>query len=205
MVTVIDYGLGNLFSVARALEMVGAEVVISSKPSDVHSAERLVLPGVGAFGDGMKFLREKKLDTALTEAVIKHQKPFLGICLGLQLLAEEGEEHGKHEGLGWIRGKVRKLSVEAHHLKVPHIGWNNVDIVRPHPLFEGVQGDADFYFVHSYQLECGAAESLIATAQYGESITAVIGHKNIFAAQFHPEKSQDNGLKLLENFLHWHP
>ena len=205
MIVIVDYGLGNLFSVQKAFEMLGAEVKVSGAAEDICAADRIVLPGVGAFGDGMDFLREKGLDSALTEEVMGKKKPFLGICLGLQFLAETGEEHGEHTGLGWIKGRIRKLDVEKQGLKIPHIGWNDLTMVRKSPLFAGINPVADFYFVHSYQLDCGDPADLVATATYGETITAAIQHGNIFATQFHPEKSQDNGLKLLENFIRWKP
>lgn len=201
MVTVIDYGLGNIFSVVKAFEMIGADVQVSNTIEDIRNADHLVLPGVGAFANGMQFLRGKGLDTVLTEEVVHNKKPFLGICLGLQLLAETGEEHGEHKGLGWIPGTVRKLDTNNQNLKIPHVGWNNLEIVRDNPLFTDISTDADFYFVHSYQLDCANAIDQIATTTYGETITAAIWHENIFATQFHPEKSQDSGLKLLENFL----
>lgn len=205
MVVVIDYGLGNLFSVSKAFERVGAEVVISSNPEDIRQADRIVLPGVGAFGDGMHYLRSKGIDKALTVAVIEKQKPFLGICLGMQLLADIGHEYGEYKGLGWISGFVRKLDVEKLGLKIPHIGWNDIQIVRNSPLFRGLPAVSDFYFVHSYQLTCQEATDIVAVADYGEQITAAIQRKNIFATQFHPEKSQDNGLTLIENFMNWQP
>ncbi len=205
MVIIVDYGLGNLFSVAKALQVIGADVLISDKPADLLQADHLILPGVGAFGDGMKNLRKNGLDIALTTAVIKNKKPFLGICLGLQLLAEKGFEYGEHNGLGWIKGQVRKLAVEPMGLKVPHIGWNEVEIIRDSPLFKGIKPKSEFYFVHSFAMDCAVPEDKIATAFYGEHITAAIQHDNIFATQFHPEKSQDNGLKILKNFLTWNP
>ena len=205
MIVIVDYGLGNLFSVQKALEMVGADVKISGRAEDIRTAERIILPGVGAFADGMNYLRAKGLDTVLTEEVMGKKKPFLGICLGLQFLAEVGEEYGEHKGLGWIKGRVRKLNVEHLGLKIPHIGWNDLEYIRPSPLFAGVNPGADFYFVHSYHLDVGDPADLVATATYGEKITAAIQRGNIFATQFHPEKSQDNGLKLLENFLSWKP
>jgi glutamine amidotransferase len=205
MVVVVDYGLGNLFSVAKAFEMLTAPVKISGEAEDIRAADRIVLPGIGAFGDGMKYLRASGLDRVLEEEVMGKKKPFLGICLGLQLLAEAGEEHGEHRGFGWIKGRVRKLRVEEFGLKVPHIGWNDLSVIRPHPLFAGVKPDADFYFVHSFQLDCGDPEDLAATATYGEQVTAAIHRGNIVATQFHPEKSQESGLKLLENFLSWNP
>ena len=205
MIVIVDYGLGNLFSVQKAFEILGAPVKISGTAEDIHTAERIVLPGVGAFGDGMEFLRTKGLDRALTEEVIGKKKPFLGICLGLQFLAETGEEHGEHRGLGWIKGRVRKLAAEKQGLKIPHIGWNELTMVRASPMFTGINPDADFYFVHSFQLQCADPTDLVATATYGEKITAAVERGNIFATQFHPEKSQDNGLKLLQNFIQWNP
>ena len=138
MIVIVDYGLGNLFSVQKAFEILGAPVKISGTAEDIHTAERIVLPGVGAFGDGMEFLRTKGLDRALTEEVIGKKKPFLGICLGLQFLAETGEEHGEHRGLGWIKGRVRKLAAEKQGLKIPHIGWNELTMVRASPMFTGI-------------------------------------------------------------------
>lgn len=205
MVVIIDYGLGNLFSVAKAFQRIGAEARISGDPEDLRQAERLVLPGVGAFGDGMENLRAKGLIEALKTEVLENKKPFLGICLGLQLLAEKGYEYGEHGGLGFVRGDVRKLKVESFGLKVPHIGWNEVEIVREHSLFAGFKPKSEFYFLHSYQLDCGDGIDRAATAEYGETITAAIARDNMFATQFHPEKSQEAGLKLLENFIHWNP
>ena len=205
MIAIVDYGLGNLFSVNKAFEMIGAEARVTSDFAMIRSADRIVSPGVGAFGDGMKFLRDKSIAAALNDAVIKNHKPFLGICLGLQLLADMGEEFGDHQGLGWIHGHVRKLNVEMQGLKIPHIGWNSVHAHSDDPLFRGIKADADFYFVHSYQLICRDAADLAATTEYGEPITAAVRRGNIFATQFHPEKSQDHGLKLLENFVAWNP
>ncbi len=205
MIVIVDYGLGNLFSVQKAFEMLGAPVKVSGDPADVHTADRIVLPGVGAFGDGMDYLRAKGLDRALTAEVMGKKKPFLGICLGLQLLAEIGEEYGEHQGFGWMKGRVRKLDVEKLGLKIPHIGWNELTMTRECPLFAGIPKDADFYFVHSYQLDCGDTSDLVATATYGETVTAAVQRENIAATQFHPEKSQDNGLKLLENWIAWNP
>jgi glutamine amidotransferase len=204
MIVVVDYGLGNLFSVAKAFEMIGAEVMISADPIEIGKAERLVLPGVGAFGDGMDYLSEKGLDKVLTHEVLINKKPFLGICLGMQLLGNIGFEYGEHKGLSLVRGNVRKLEVEEG-TKIPHVGWNDVSITKKSPLFEGIKQGADFYFVHSYQLICDDQDDVVATTFYGESVTAAIQKENIFATQFHPEKSQDVGLKLMENFVNWNP
>lgn len=205
MVVIVDYNLGNLFSVAKAFEMLGAAVKVSGEIADIERADRLVLPGIGAFNDGMTYLRAKGLDVALTNEVLKKRKPFLGICLGMQLLAPVGFEFGEHPGLGWIDGSARKLDAEKLGLKVPHIGWNDVAVVGDSVLFKEIKPNADFYFVHSYQLIPADQSLITATAQYGGTITAAIERGNIFATQFHPEKSQDNGLKLLENFLAWNP
>ena len=205
MIAIVDYGLGNLFSVKKAFEAIGADAVVTSEPDVIRTAGRVVLPGVGAFADGMKFLKERGLDEALHDVVMQQRKPFLGICLGLQLLAETGEEYGNHTGLGWIRGHVRKLNVESTRLKVPHIGWNNVTMAGDSSLFRGIRSQADFYFVHSYQLECTDPSDVAATTEYGETVTAAILRGNIFATQFHPEKSQDHGLQLLRNFVAWQP
>jgi glutamine amidotransferase len=205
MIAIVDYGLGNLYSVKKAFEALGAPATITSDPADVRHAERVVLPGIGAFADGMRLLKERGLDKALQESVIIEKKPFLGICLGLQLLADSGEEYGHNKGLGWIGGTVRALDATSGHLKVPHIGWNNVTVLRETPLFKGVKSNADFYFVHSFQLECTDASDVLATTEYGQTITAAVVRNNIFATQFHPEKSQDHGLQLLRNFIAWQP
>ena len=205
MIAIVDYGLGNLFSVHKAFEFLGAHAKITSDPDDIHAADRIVLPGVGAFDHGMVNLKEKGLDKALEDVVRKDKNPFLGICLGLQLLADEGEENGVHPGFGWITGRVTKIKAEASGLKAPHIGWNNVARLRESPLFKGIKPDADFYFVHSYQLHYTDEDDLLATTEYGEIVTAAIMRGNIFATQFHPEKSQEHGLKLLENFINWEP
>jgi glutamine amidotransferase len=203
MIIIVDYGLGNLFSVAKAFDAVGASARVSSDPRDLAQASHIVLPGVGAFGQGMHNLETAGLRAALDEEVMGKRKPFLGICLGLQLLGERGYEYGEHAGLGWIAGEVRKLEVESMGLKTPHIGWNNLDIKKESRLLQNIKPDSDFYFVHSYQLHCARKEDVVATTMYGEEITAIIEHENIFAVQFHPEKSQDAGLKLLENFVQY--
>ncbi len=205
MVVIVDYGLGNLFSVKKAFEHAGADVKITSGAEEIRAADRIVLPGVGAFGDGMEFLRAKGLDRVLTGEILGKKKPFFGICLGLQLLAEKGVEYGDHRGLEWIRGTVVKLTAASQGLKVPHIGWNTVTIARETPLLAGLKEPKDFYFVHSFHLECADESDLVATADYGGPVTAAIQRGNVFATQFHPEKSQENGLKLIENFLRWNP
>lgn len=205
MIVIIDYKLGNLFSVAKSFEMLGEEVKITDDIFTIQKADRIVLPGVGAFGDGMRNLEEKGLTDVLTEEVIKKKKPFLGICLGMQLLADKGYEYGEHVGLGWIPGQVRKIETGSANIKIPHIGWNNLEFSRPSLLFKSVAHGTDFYFLHSFQLVCSNNTDVIATTMYGEIITAAIEHQNIFATQFHPEKSQEGGLTVLNNFLAWKP
>jgi glutamine amidotransferase len=205
MIVIVDYGMGNLRSVAKAIEYLGYEAMISDKVSDLGKADKLILPGVGAFGSAMENIKKLGLENILIEKVINQKTPFLGICLGLQLLGDFGYEHGQHRGLGWIKGIVLKLDVESTGLKIPHVGWNSVSIVKDSALFNGIKDNSDFYFVHSYQLIVSNKDDLAASTEYGGEITAVIHHNNIFATQFHPEKSQENGLKLLDNFINWQP
>ena len=203
MLVIVDYGLGNLLSVAKAFESIGVSVCVSADPKELKEASHIVLPGVGAFPRGMQNLKSEGLRETLEEEVMGNKKPFLGICLGMQLLAEKGYEHEECTGLGWIKGEVKKIDVERQGLKVPHIGWNNLDIKKESRLLKNIKPDTDFYFVHSYQLHCADSKDLVATTTYGEEITAVIERGNISAVQFHPEKSQDAGLTLLENFFQY--
>ncbi len=198
-VALIDYGAGNLHSVRNALAAAGAEgVVVTADPETVRRADRIVLPGVGAFGAAMRQLRVTPgLIEALDEAVLEQARPFLGVCVGMQLMAETGEEHGSHRGLGWLPGTVRAL-VPSADMKVPHMGWNDVRPTRPHPLIEA--GEA--YFLHSFAYE---GEGVIADTDHGGSVTAAIGRDNLAGVQFHPEKSQRYGLALLSRFLTWRP
>ena len=205
MIVVVDYGLGNLFSVKKALEALGAPVTVSSDPDVVLAAERIILPGVGAFGDGMRNLKERKLIPAPCESDLARGIAFFGICLGMQLLAERGTEYGEHNGLGWIGGAVAKVNIADKGLKIPHIGWNQIIFKKEHHIFNGLKPLSDFYFVHSYEFQPSDSQYLLAVSQYGKEITAAVGRKNIVGTQFHPEKSQDNGLKLLENFISWKP
>lgn len=201
MTTVIDYKLGNLFSVAKALELLGEEVLVSGDPNDLRRADRLVLPGVGAFPQGMRNLEGAGLIDVLREEVLVKKKPFLGICLGMQLTAARGFEHEERSGLGWIDGEVRLISAQSANLKVPHIGWNDVSAKEDSRLFRGIRPNSDFYFVHSYALHCAQEADVAAVTHYGEEIVAAVEHENIYAVQFHPEKSQEAGQQLLENFL----
>lgn len=203
MITVIDYGAGNLRSVVNAFESSGRRVRVADEPSALKEAAVLILPGVGAFGDGMEGLRKRDLVDALTDEVVGKGKPFLGICLGMQFLASEGLEHGRHAGLGWIGGTVRRIAPTDKKFKVPHIGWNDVRIVRQSGLFEGLEEAPVFYFVHSYYLapEDGVTDAITSTCWHGVTMAATVERGNIFGVQFHPEKSQKAGLTLLENFL----
>lgn len=202
MIVVVDYGAGNLRSVVNALESLGRGVSIADSPEPLRQATAIVLPGVGAFSDGMEGLRKRDLVEPLTEAVMGRRVPYLGICLGLQFLAREGLENGRHEGLGWLPGVVRRIEPPDARFKVPHIGWNDVQIRRRGVLLEGVEDPAVFYFLHGYHLDPGDADDAVtSTCFHGVTMAATLEHDNIFAAQFHPEKSQHAGLQLLENFL----
>ncbi|HEY8017342.1 MAG TPA: imidazole glycerol phosphate synthase subunit HisH [Dongiaceae bacterium] len=201
---VIDYGSGNLRSAAKALAAAGADVEVTADPAAVTAAERIVLPGVGAFADCRAGLdRLPGMVEALDQAVRRQGRPFLGICVGMQLMAEAGLEHGRHEGLGWIAGEVVPLAPRP--VKIPHMGWNELHRTRDHPLLAGIAQDADVYFVHSYHLRLGAADDLLAGADYAGPVVAAIARDNMAGVQFHPEKSQATGLRLLANFLNWRP
>lgn len=200
MTIIIDYGMGNLFSVANALKYLGAEIKVSNRKDDLRNADRIILPGVGAFPDGMKNLKNLGIIESLEEEVFKNKKPFLGICLGMQLLAAEGEENGLTKGLGWIAGRVKRFQVDEKQFRVPHVGWNDVFPQKPSLLFAGLEKPI-FYFVHSYHLVPEDPSVITATCDYGENFAAAIQKDNLFGVQFHPEKSQKDGLKLLKNFL----
>jgi imidazole glycerol-phosphate synthase subunit HisH len=206
-VAVVDYGMGNLHSVRNALSMVGADVVVTSDPDELRRADRIVLPGVGAFGECVKNLRASGVLETLEEEVLKKAKPMLGICLGMQVLATRGDELGDHEGLGWIPGRVRRFTVdETQGLRVPHVGWNEVHVSSSrHPVLAKMRKDASFYFVHSYFFEPVSAEHTAATCDYGGEFTCAVARGTIIATQFHPEKSQQVGLSVLEAFLDWKP
>jgi len=206
----IDYGSGNLASAAKALARAGSstghEIVTTADPEIVREAERIILPGVGAFADCMNGLSAVPgMVEVLREKVLLDGAPFLGICVGMQLLATVGREFGDHAGLGWIAGEVVKITPSDPALKIPHMGWNELKILRRHALLEGIPAGTNVYFVHSFQLKPALEEDLLATADYGGPLTALVGDANIVGTQFHPEKSQAMGLKLLENFLRWKP
>jgi glutamine amidotransferase len=198
-VVVVDYDAGNTLSVTRALEKVGAKVDLTPDPERVTQADAVVLPGVGAFGDCVRKLKERGMDAACRE-VFEAGKPFLGVCVGLQVLFEGSEESPGVEGLGILPGTVKRFRVGD--LKVPHMGWNELEVRREHSVLEGADGEA-FYFVHSYYPEPEAPEDVIATSDYSTPFCAAAGRENLIAVQFHPEKSSRAGLKLYENFLAW--
>ncbi len=206
-VAVLDYGMGNLRSVAKALEHVApkARVTLAADARAVAAADRVVFPGQGAMKGCMQALMRDELRAAVLRAA--RERPFLGICLGLQALYERSEKGGNVAGLGLLPGEVRLFAgaVDAHgaRLKVPHMGWNSVQQVRAHPLWEGIADDARFYFVHSYYADCASAPETVGVTDYGPRFTSAAAYGNIFAVQFHPEKSQRAGLRLLQNFMAW--
>jgi glutamine amidotransferase len=207
---VIDYGSGNLQSAAKALERAAREsdtdiaVTVTGEAAALDRADRIVLPGVGAFGDCAAGLRALPgMIDALERNVREAKKPFLGICVGMQLMADTGIEHGRHAGLGWIAGEVRPLKPAEAALKIPHMGWNEVMPDRAHPVTAGLHPRAHAYFVHSYAMECENETDVLARADYGGPFAAIIGRDNMVGTQFHPEKSQAAGLRLLADFLAW--
>ena len=199
MIAIVDYGAGNLMSVKKALDFIGADSIITSNPAELASAEKVILPGVGSFGDAMESMREKGLVEAVKASALSG-KPFLGICLGLQLLFAESEESPEAQGLALLNGKITQIPTDMG-LKVPHIGWNSVEISEGSRLFNGIKNGSYFYFVHSYYLN-GADENAVAgTTEYGIKIQCAVERENLFATQFHPEKSGEVGLRLLKNFV----
>lgn len=195
MIAIIDYGMGNLRSVQKAFEFLGFEAVVTDDISVMERADKLVLPGVGAFGDAIATIRQKGFDKVIYKAA-EQKKPFLGICLGMQMVFDKSYEYGEFQGLGLIRGEVKLL---PDNVKKPHIGWNNLDIKMHSPLYEGLPESPYVYFVHSYYLETDAPV-ISATTHYGREIQVAVQKDNIFALQFHPEKSGDVGLQILKNF-----
>jgi imidazole glycerol-phosphate synthase subunit HisH len=211
-VVIIDYGSGNLHSALKAFERAAGgsgQISITSDPDEVRKAERIVLPGVGAFKDCRAGLMAVPgMRETLQEQVIGRGKPFLGICVGMQLMATRGLEHDITQGLGWIAGDVKPIIPADSSLKIPHMGWNTLEAKRPHALLDGIalgENGLHAYFVHSYQLEAALPEDVIATSDYAGAITAMVGYDNMAGTQFHPEKSQTLGLTLIANFLRWKP
>jgi glutamine amidotransferase len=214
-VAIVDYGSGNLHSAAKAFERAAREsghdqpIVVTSDPKEVAKADRVVLPGVGAFADCRRGLDEiPGMIDALNTAVRKQGRPFFGICVGMQLMAERGREYQVAPGLGWIAGEVDRIAPSDPNLKIPHMGWNTLTVTKPHPLFDGIATGDDglhAYFVHSFELKPAKQSDLVAQSDYGGPLTAIVGRDNMVGTQFHPEKSQKLGLKLIANFLKWTP
>lgn len=203
-VLVVDYGSGNLRSAAKALQCVGAEVRVSGEAADVARASRIVLPGVGAFADCRRgLLALPGMVEALNRAV-EGGRPFLGICVGMQLMATRGHEHGTHDGLGWIAGEVLPIEPLGP-LKVPHMGWNDLSFRRDHPVFAGLDDGTHVYFVHGYHFRPADPTTCVAFTDYGGPLAAAVARDNLLGTQFHPEKSQEAGLKILANFIAWRP
>jgi len=201
MITIINDGMGNTQSVVNAFKFIGSDVEVVDSPEKLKSADKIVLPGVGAFGEGMKKLRVSGFDKALEDAVINKGVPFLGICLGMQLLAAVGLENGSHEGLGWIDGTVKKFDFPSNLLCVPHVGWNNLVIEGTSALFHSCDRSPDYYFVHSYHFHPESVEVVTSWCDYGIRFASSVQKNNIFGVQFHPEKSHKEGLNLLERFV----
>jgi len=201
-IAIIDYGMGNLRSVANAFNAIGYLASIVQNPNDLSQASHIVLPGVGAFGDGMKNLRLSGWLDVLEREIIEKRKPFLGICLGMQLLATMGTEHGLYEGLNWISGTVKKIESNDPQIRVPHVGWNDVLFLKKSGLYKDLENSQAFYFVHSYVLDIKDKSSVVSgLTSHGIEFISSIEKDNIYATQFHPEKSQKIGLKVLENFI----
>jgi imidazole glycerol-phosphate synthase subunit HisH len=212
IIAIIDYGSGNLRSAAKAVERAAAEagiaadIAVTSMPEVVAGADRIVLPGVGAFADCRRGLAAIcGLEEALHEAAITRAHPFLGICVGMQLLAERGREFETVDGLGWIGGEVVAIEPKSSALKIPHMGWNEIEPRTEHPLLADLPAGTHGYFVHSYHFRLTEPADLVAVTDYGGPLAAVIGRDNLVGTQFHPEKSQETGLRLIENFLRWRP
>ena len=199
MIAIIDYGVGNLFSLTSSFKYVGADIIVTSDPEEIKKADKIILPGVGAFGDAIKKLKDTGLDKIVIEEA-KNGKPLMGICLGMQLLFEKSYEYGEHNGLGLLKGSVVPMeNYIDKSLKIPHIGWNALSIKKENPLFKYLKNGDCVYFVHSYFAK-DCEESLLATTEYGGELTAAVAYKNVYGCQFHPEKSGDIGLKILKAF-----
>ena len=212
IVAIVDYGSGNLRSAAKAFERaaaenrVSAEIKVTSEPETVAGADRVVLPGVGAFADCRRGLATVPgLEDALQHVVFARARPFLGICVGMQLMAERGREFETTNGLGWLGGEVVAIEPADPRLKIPHMGWNELVLRRTHPLLAGIEARAHAYFVHSFHFRLSNDADLVAVTDYGRPLAAVVGRDNLAGTQFHPEKSQEAGLRLIGNFLRWRP
>jgi glutamine amidotransferase len=201
MIAIVDYNMGNLASVKNAFAKLGKDTVVESDPQKFKEYDKLILPGVGAFGDAMEHLRERDMIDSIKEFAASG-KPMLGICLGMQLLFESSEEFGKHEGLGLIKGRVTHFDASRfeENMKIPHMGWNRM-FTKEHPLFENLDEEHYLYFVHTYHVNCENEDDIIGTTHYGYDFTSAVAHNNVMGIQPHPEKSHENGLKILENFI----
>ncbi len=207
-IAIIDYGSGNIESVANAFNLVKGknEIIVSNKPFEIRAANYLILPGVGAFADCIEGLKAiEGLLPELRKQVLVEKKPFLGICVGMQVLASVGYENGECQGLGFVNGKVEKIAAKEG-LKIPHMGWNEI-IIKPnkHPVLKNISNDEHFYFANSYHFICQNENNVLAQVEYGTKLNAIVAKENIFGVQFHPEKSAESGLRLLKNFLNWRP
>lgn len=201
MITIIDYGLGNVLAFVNTFKRLNIAVSVAKTASDLHGSAKLILPGVGAFDHAMTLLQQSGMRESLDDMVLSNNVPLLGICVGMQMLASSSEE-GSLPGLGWVEGKVKKFDTALlpHSTHLPHMGWNDVEPVRNIPLFRELDKDARFYFLHSFYFECTRSQDILATAQYGASFTCAVNRENIYGVQFHPEKSHYFGAQLLKNF-----
>jgi imidazole glycerol-phosphate synthase subunit HisH len=209
-VAIVDYGINNVRSVRNAVDYCGFNPVVTHDASAIADASHVILPGVGAFGDAMNNIRARGIDEILERHVREKGKPFLAICLGMQLLAQTSEEHADgnapHRGLGWFDADIMRLQPDDPRLKIPHMGWNIVQKRRDHPVLANIrEADLAFYFVHSFAMRCNDESDVVGWAEYGQPVTAIVAKDHIVATQFHPEKSQDSGIELVGNFLRWNP
>jgi imidazole glycerol-phosphate synthase subunit HisH len=209
-VAIVDYGINNVRSVRNAVEYCGFNPIVTHEADAIADASHVILPGVGAFGDAMLNIRARGIDELLERHVREKGKPFLAVCLGMQLLANSSEEHAddgfRHRGLGWFDADVVRLMPNDPALKIPHMGWNMVAKERNHPILANIrESNLAFYFVHSFAMRCNQPGDVVGYTQYGQQVTAIIAKDNIAATQFHPEKSQDSGIELMSNFLRWNP
>lgn len=200
-IAIIDYGVCNLDSIARAVDICGGTPNITTSPAEIRHADRVILPGVGAFPSAIKNLSESGMVDALNEVVLEKERPFLGVCLGMHLIAESSSEHGQTKGLGWIKGDIARLVPSSPKERIPHVGWNEVNSSQDHPLFSNIENGTDFYFVHSYHFQNADKKHTIATTPFCGGFVSSVQKDNIMGVQFHPEKSQKPGARLLSNFL----
>lgn len=205
MIGIVDYGMGNLLSVYNAIDYLGAAVTICKHPEDLAHVDRIIIPGVGAFKDCIDKINQTGFSEALNEEVLKNAKPTMGICLGMQVMGKRSFEGGEFIGLGWFDADIVMLTPSDSTLRVPNIGWNTIDYNNEIPLFKGLPPMPDFYLVHSFYVKANNPSDVVATYEYTFPVTAAIVKDNIFATQFHPEKSQDYGLQILQNFIIWNP